>query len=121
MDKRQLILLVEDSPVVQGAMRMILEWEGYRVVCADNGQKALDLLYAGQRPNLILLDIAMPVLDGNQFLQKQRADPDLASIPVVVVSGVAVAASIDAAGHVQKPFAPEELLGAIRKAVQTPT
>jgi CheY-like chemotaxis protein len=110
------ILLVEDCPIVQGAMRMVLEWEGYRVLSAANGQEALDLLRGGARPALILLDVAMPVLDGRAFRKEQKADPDLAGIPVVVVSGVEAAASIDAAGHVQKPFLPDELLGAIRQA-----
>jgi CheY-like chemotaxis protein len=110
------ILVIEDSPVVQGAMRMVLEWEGYRVSCAANGREALDLLQAGERPSLILLDLAMPVVDGREFRAAQRADPALAAIPVVVVSGNPVARSVEAEGHVQKPFEPEELLAAIRQA-----
>ncbi len=110
------VLLIEDDSLTRGAMRMVLEWEGYRVVCAYNGQEALDLLRRGERPSLILLDIAMPVLDGRQFRQEQEKDPALASIPVVVVSGTAVAATVEAAAHVQKPFLPGELLEAIREA-----
>ncbi len=110
------VLLIEDDSLTRGAMRMVLEWEGYRVVCASNGQEALDLLRRGERPSLILLDIAMPVLDGRQFRQEQEKDPALASIPVVVVSGTAVAATVEAAAHVQKPFLPGELLEAIREA-----
>jgi CheY-like chemotaxis protein len=110
------VLLVEDDALTRGAMRMVLEWEGYRVVCAANGREALDLLRRGDRPSLILLDIAMPVLDGRQFREEQQKDPDLAAIPVVVVSGTAIAASIDAAAHLQKPFLPGELLEAMRHA-----
>jgi CheY-like chemotaxis protein len=110
------VLLVEDDALTRGAMRMVLEWEGYRVVCAANGQEALDLLRRGERPSLILLDIAMPVLDGRQFRQEQEKDPALADIPVVVVSGAAIAASVEAAAHVQKPFLPGELLAAMREA-----
>jgi CheY-like chemotaxis protein len=110
------VLLVEDDPLTRGAMRMVLEWEGYQVSCAANGQEALDLLHKGERPSLILLDIAMPVLDGRQFREQQEKDPALADIPVIVVSGTAVAATVEAAGHVQKPFLPGELLEAIREA-----
>jgi CheY-like chemotaxis protein len=109
------VLLVEDDPLTRGAMRMVLEWEGYRVCCAANGQEALDLLHQGERPSLILLDIAMPVLDGRQFRAEQEKDPALAQIPVIVVSGTAVAATVEAAGHIQKPFLPGELLEAIRE------
>jgi CheY-like chemotaxis protein len=116
MKTEQSILVVEDCPIVNGAMRMVLEWEGYRVLSAANGQEALDLLRGGERPAVILLDVAMPVLDGRAFRQKQQADPTLADIPVVIVSGTQVASSMDAAGHVQKPFLPDELLGAIRQA-----
>jgi CheY-like chemotaxis protein len=116
MKTGQSILVVEDCPIVNGAMRMVLEWEGYRVLSAANGQEALDLLRGGERPSLILLDIAMPVLDGRAFRQEQQADPALADIPVVVVSGTQAAASIEAAAHVQKPFLPDELLGAIHRA-----
>jgi CheY-like chemotaxis protein len=110
------VLLVEDDSLTRGAMRMVLEWEGYRVFCAANGQEALEMLRRGERPTLILLDIAMPVLDGRQFREEQEKDPALATIPVVVVSGTAVAASVEAAAHVQKPFLPGELLEAIREA-----
>lgn len=109
------VLVVEDDGLVREAMRMVLQWEGYRVDCAANGQEALDRLREGPRPSLILLDVAMPVLDGQQFRRAQRADPDLASIPVIVVSGTALAASVEAAGHLQKPFQVEELLEIIRR------
>jgi CheY-like chemotaxis protein len=115
-DSDKSVLLVEDDPLTRGAMRMVLEWEGYQVSCAANGREALDLLRRGERPSLILLDIAMPVLDGRQFREEQEKDPALSQIPVVVVSGTDVAATVDAAAHVQKPFLPGELLEAIREA-----
>ncbi len=96
-------------------MKMVLEWEGYRVDCAGDGRQALDYLRAGGRPAVILLDIMLPVLDGRQFRQEQRRDPDLADVPVVVVSALDAADCPDAAAHVRKPFAPQELLEAIRR------
>ena len=109
------ILLVEDDELLRGAMKMVLEWEGYRVACAGDGRQALDFLRAGGRPSLILLDVMLPGLDGWQFRQQQRRDPDLAKIPVVVVSILDAAECPEAAAHVRKPFAAEELLEAVRR------
>ena len=111
----QCILLVEDDELLRGAMKMVLEWEGYRVACAGDGREALDYLRAGGRPALILLDVMLPVLDGVRFRQEQRRDPALAAVPVVVVSALDAADCPDAAAHVRKPFAPRELLEAIRR------
>jgi CheY-like chemotaxis protein len=108
------VLVVEDDPVIRGAMQMVLEWEGYRVAWACNGREALDLLRSGQRPSCILLDLMLPVCDGWTFRREQQREPALAAIPVVVVSAADRAACLQASGHVQKPFQPEELLDAIR-------
>jgi CheY-like chemotaxis protein len=108
------VLVVEDDPLIRGAMQLVLEWEDYRVTCACNGREALHLLRSGERPSCILLDLMLPVLDGWQFRREQQQDPALAAIPVVVVSAAYRAACLQASGHVQKPFQPEELLEAIR-------
>ena len=111
------ILLVEDDELIRRAMQMVLEWEGYRVDCAGNGQEALDYLRAGNRPSLIVLDVMMPVLDGEQFRQEQSRDVNLASIPVIVVSAAVFAESVDAARHIRKPFEVQELLEAIHEQI----
>ena len=103
------ILVVEHDALTRGAIKMLLEWEDYRVDCAADGEEALELLRVSEKPSLILLDVRMPGCDGWGFREEQRADPDLAHIPVVVISG-AEAASLDAAGHIRKPFEPTELL-----------
>jgi CheY-like chemotaxis protein len=109
------ILLVEDDELLRGAMQMVLEWEGYRVACAGDGGEALDYLRAGERPALILLDIMLPGMDGLQFRQEQQRDRDLAAVPVVAVSALDAADCPDASAHVRKPFAPQDLLEAIRR------
>jgi len=112
--KGRSILLVEDDEIVRRAIQMVLEWEGYRVQCAGNGQEALDLLRSGvSQPCLILLDVMMPVLDGEQFRQEQLRDPRIASIPVIVVSAANFAEAVSASHHVHKPFEVQELLDAI--------
>ena len=103
------ILVVEDEAVTSGAIKLLLEWEGFRVDCAADGDEALGLLRRGEKPSLILLDARMPGCDGWCFRAEQRADPDLAHIPVVVISGED-ASALDAAGHIRKPFEPTELL-----------
>jgi CheY-like chemotaxis protein len=103
------VLVVEGDALTRGAIKMLLEWEGYRVHCAADGDEALGLLLRGLRPALILLDLRMPGCDGWGFRAEQRADPDLAHIPVVVISGED-ASALGAAGHVRKPFQPADLL-----------
>ena len=113
-DRDTSILLVEDDEIVRRALKMVLEWEGYRVDCAANGQEGLDFLRAGGQPSIILLDMMMPVLDGKQFRQEQKRDPRLASIPLIVVSGAHFASTVDADHLVRKPFEVQDLLAVIR-------
>src|SRR3954469_25596166 len=82
------ILVAEDDANTRQALASLLGAAGYTVTTAANGREALDALRR-QPPDLVLLDLVMPELDGWQFLQQQRQDPALASIPVVVVSGAA--------------------------------
>jgi CheY-like chemotaxis protein len=113
-DESRNILLVEDDELIRRAIQMVLEWEGYRVDFAANGQEALDYLRQGNRPRLIVLDVMMPVLDGEHFRREQLRDPSGASIPVIVVSAADSAMAVDAVQHVRKPFEIQELLEAIR-------
>src|SRR4051794_37746057 len=82
----KLVLLVEDNDATREAVSLILESDGYQVMTAANGRKALDRLRGGARPDLILLDLMMPVMDGWQFRAEQRRDQVLADIPVIVCS-----------------------------------
>jgi CheY-like chemotaxis protein len=112
------VLVIEDDEVLRSAMKMVLEWEGYQVLCAENGREALDLLNIGKSmgkaPGLILLDLMMPVLDGWQFRDELQQDPALADIPVVVVSALSAADAPGVAAHIQKPFEVQQVLEAIR-------
>jgi len=82
------ILLVEDNLDVLDVTRVLLESEGYAVATAVNGADALALLRAGLRPCLIVLDLSMPVMDGFEFRDEQRADPELRAIPTIVYSAI---------------------------------
>ena len=80
------ILVVDDDPAIQGAIALLLEREGFSVTCASNGAEALLALEAGETPALILLDMLMPVMNGEEFRRELQLDPRLARIPVVVLS-----------------------------------
>jgi CheY-like chemotaxis protein len=121
MPAEKSLLVVEDSGLLRGGMKMLLEWEGFRVACAANGAQALKHLRGAARPDLILLDLSMPVLTGWQFLEEQRCDPALDAIPVLVVTGCDGEAPPGAAGLLRKPFEPEQLLEAIRRCAGVPT
>lgn len=84
------ILLVEDDNDLREIVAEILEGGGYEVIPATNGQEGLDRLRenvgSGRPPNLVLLDLTMPVKDGFEFMTEQQQDPGLAGVPVVAMS-----------------------------------
>lgn len=80
------ILVIDDDDGIREALKAALEYEGYVVSTAENGQIALDLINKGQKPCFIVLDLMMPVMDGWTFAAKLAEDPKLSQIPFVVVS-----------------------------------
>jgi CheY-like chemotaxis protein len=111
------VLVVDDNAEVCELFSDILGMLGHRVTCARNGQDALDYLNAHPAPALILLDLNMPVMNGWEFRRRQRADPRLAEIPVVVVSAINDLAQggdrMEAAEHLTKPVDLRTLIGVI--------
>ena len=100
------VLIVEDDFAIREAFTQILEDQGYTIESASNGQQALDLLGQRALPELILLDLMMPVMNGYQFRSVQQADARLAAVPVIVLSAdseAEVAATISADGYLRKP------------------
>ena len=82
------VLVVDDDEDLLAVLRDVIEEEGYRVLTARDGEAALTLLQSDQTPCMILLDLKMPGMDGNEFRRRQLADPRLAAIPVVGFTGV---------------------------------
>ena len=114
----EIVLVVDDDPLVRESLSELLDHKGYSVLQAENGRKALDLLKEVPRtPFVVLLDLAMPVLDGHEFLKQRAGDPHLRRIPVVVVSANPRPSSplegIEA--YLQKPLEPDVLLEIIRR------
>jgi two-component system, cell cycle response regulator DivK len=118
MTKR--ILVVEDQEDNRQILRDLLGNAGYKVDEAENGEQALAAI-AVQRPDLILMDIQLPVMDGYEATRRIKADPALRTIPIIVVTsyalsgdeGKARAAGCD--GYVSKPYSPRALLAKIRE------
>ena len=114
-----LILLVEDDFMLRGSLAAVLQQEGYKVECAANALDALQRLERQPKPSLILLDIMLPYMDGLEFRAVQRASPDIADIPVIVITAVGVrpdiAAELDLRQSFFKPLERPRLLDAIRR------
>jgi signal transduction histidine kinase len=108
----KLILLVEDDHSIREAVQAVLEDAGYQVTPSRNGRDALERLRAGLLPDLIVLDLRMPVMDGWEFRAAQKNDPNLAPIPVLAVSadGSAKAEAIAADGYLRKPLSGHTLV-----------
>ena len=110
-----LVLVVDDDPDILEAICDILEAEGYRIARARHGGEALASVEA-QRPDVILLDLMMPVMDGVAFAQALRLRPELRDVPIVVISADGNpqrAASVGAIGYLAKPFDIEALLSQV--------
>lgn len=111
------VLVVDDDRFIVEATCRLLAHEGFRAVGATGGAEAVEQARAG-RPDLILLDLAMPVMDGGETLRRLRGEPATQNIPVIITTGDdAVAAPAGAFAVLTKPVSREMLLGAVTKAL----
>lgn len=115
------IFVVDDSPQERALLIDMLSSEGaFEVDQARSGKEALDLLEAGRLPDLIILDIMMPVMNGLELCRRLRGDPRFASLPILFLTARGrsedVVEGLDAGGddYVVKPFKPAELLARVR-------
>ncbi len=119
MTIRKKILCIEDEPDMIELVRLILERKGFDFRGADSGQVGLDMI-RDEKPDLVLLDLMMPGMDGWEVYRQLKADAELKDIPVIVVTAKAQSidrvlglhiARVDA--YITKPFGPQELLDSI--------
>jgi CheY-like chemotaxis protein len=112
------ILVVEDDASLRSVIRLVLESRGYAVTQAVHGADALDQLETS-RPDLVLADVRMPVVDGPELVRRMRASSRLGTIPVGLLSGDVdgVKGGAGADFVVIKPFEPAELVTAIERAI----
>jgi len=111
------VLIVEDDADLREMMAQLLLLEGFRTATASNGREALDYLRTGRSPDIILLDLMMPVMDGWEFRREQQRDPQLAKVPVIILSALdsARAAGIGAQAFLKKPLDFDRLLDLVRR------
>jgi CheY-like chemotaxis protein len=115
--RRSVVLIVEDDTAVREALADCLQEEGYGVASASNGRDALDYLRNNPPPCLILLDLFMPVMDGEDFCAEMARDRAIAGLPVIVLTaaadGRARAKAIGAVDYLRKPLSLDPLLAAV--------
>jgi DNA-binding response OmpR family regulator len=113
------VVCVEDEPEMIDLIRLILSRKGFEVIGANGGKQGLDTI-RDQKPDLVLLDLMMPDMDGWEVYQQMKADKETTDIPVIVVT--AKAQSIDKVlglhiakvdDYISKPFSPQELLDSV--------
>jgi CheY-like chemotaxis protein len=111
------VLIVEDDEDIRADLAAILRLKGYQVALAANGREALATLSKGARPDLILLDLVMPQMDGWEFMRRQRRDWRLCTIPTIVITGVAShdprCLEMPIVRFLPKPYTFEKLMAAI--------
>ena len=122
MPTRPFVLIGEDDDLIQVLMERALEAAGFQVECVDDGGLLIERIRA-RRPDVLILDIFMPTVDGFEILRRIRAEPDIRDLKVVICSALKrpedfeMARSLGAAGFVSKPFSPSDLVREIRGLV----
>ena len=117
MAKHCPVLIVEDDSDLREMMAQLLTLEGFHSAAVANGKEALRYLSAGDTPNVILLDLMMPVMDGWEFRRVQQADPVLARVPTIVLSALDQARAVDLKpdAFLKKPLDFDRLLQLVRE------
>jgi len=121
---KQVVLVVDDAPENIQVLSAILK-PSYKVKAATSGERALKIARSDKPPDLILLDIMMPEMDGYEVCRQLKADEKTRTIPVIFVTGMSDDAeqqkglALGAAAYLTKPVDPDEVLALSRKAVLT--
>jgi DNA-binding response OmpR family regulator len=115
------ILVADDEPNIVTALEFLLQRNGFEVQVARNGEEALNLIASGPPPDLVLLDVMMPLKSGYEVCKRIRERPDWSHIKVVMLSAkgrdaeVARGLDVGADLYVTKPFSTRDLIGKIRQ------
>jgi DNA-binding response OmpR family regulator len=118
------ILIAEDEPDIRELVSFTLQYHGHEIIMAKNGEDALDLVYK-EKPDLILLDVRMPRLDGYEVCRRINQDPVVQSIPIAFLSAKGQEAEVSegfdagAVDYIVKPFSPEQLMERVNAILST--
>lgn len=118
------VLVVDDDPVIVTLLQVNFEIEGYSVLTASDGEAGMALAYSGH-PDVIVLDVMMPGIDGLEVARRLKSDSETSSIPIVLLSAKAQSGDVQAGlavadDYVIKPFEPLELLDRVASAIARP-
>ena len=125
MPETKLILIIEDNEDTRFVFSAILNYDGYRIVEAENGERGVACVLEF-RPDLIITDIDMPVMDGFAAARLIRADDQINHIPILVVSGASLTAAQQAEAHTlfdgcfAKPMQPSRVLAEVQRLIGPP-
>ena len=128
MSKQAKILLIDDDMDFTEATKIVLESNSYEVIVAQEGNEGLKMA-AREKPDLIILDVIMPVKDGFTAAEQLKKDPNLSSIPVIMLTAyaemggetavpVSAGLTLEAEDYIDKPVKPEELIKRVEKQLQ---
>ena len=118
------VLVVEDDPIVSGLLEHSLTRRGFAVHVAPDGRQALEFLASKAPPQLVLLDVMLPYVDGFELIGQMRAKDGWTSVPIIMLTSKAQEQSIvraleaGANDYVVKPFRPDELVARIRRLIR---
>lgn len=116
------ILVVDDEYDIATTLELVLSVEGYHVATANNGREALDRI-AHARPDIILMDVMMPIMTGLEAMAAIKSDPATASIPVILMSAALPKSSevkVKWDGYITKPFDIDRLLNYLKSIIGSP-
>jgi len=128
MEKRPYILIVDDDPDILEGILAILETQPYRLATARDGKQCMEMI-AREAPDLLILDLLMPRMDGWGVIREMRSEPRYARIPILVLTTVIEDASrrryeletgmaMDVQDYVQKPARPDDLIRRVERLLQ---
>jgi len=126
--RKKLILIADDDPDVRQSLKLMLELLPYELIFAANGQEVLDKIEK-KMPDLLVLDLLMPRMDGFEVIKKLKEDPELSKIPILILTSVKKQASerryeletglsLDVDDYVEKPVNPKDFLHRIEKILE---
>ena len=120
---RRHVLIIEDSIDISEPITTLLESEGYTVSCAENGQEGLKYLHTTDHvPQIILLDLMMPLMDGSEFRNRQKNDPKISQIPIILMSASAIiekdAIRLGVNAFLPKPLDIDQLLDTVESIIK---
>ncbi|MGD8716932.1 MAG: response regulator [Desulfobacterales bacterium] len=117
------ILIVDDEPGIVVPLQFLMKQQGYNVMTAERGEDALDLIYQ-YKPDLVLLDIMLPGIDGYEVCEIVRLNPDYRDVKIVFLTArrseveIAKGLSIGGDAYITKPFSNAELVALVKKLLQ---